>query len=174
MKATMKRSIVLMVVAVSVLTGCDFFRSIAGRPTSEDIENKRIEIMRAEEAALQLRLDSLKLAQQVARDSLEALESIKQYGGSILNPSALGGLFATKLESRYYIIVGSFRSRSNAEALLVKASQKGYAPALISFRNGMIAVGLCPVNRLQDALESLKTVREETFCPSDVWILVNE
>lgn len=171
----MKRCILpLMLVALSVVTGCDFFRTIAGRPTSEDIENRRIEIMKAEEAALQARLDSLKLQEQMIQDSLDALVTIRQSGGTILNPATLGGLFATKLEARYYVIVGAFRTRSNAEALLLKAKEQGYSPALINFRGGLTAVGLCPVNRLHDAVEALKVVKQESFCPSDVWILVNE
>lgn len=160
--------------ALTCLSGCDFFRSLAGRPTSEEIESKRVELLIAQKAMEQARLDSLRQVQKAVQDSIAALDSIKQQGGSILNPSKLGGLFATKLESRYCIIIGSFRNRSNAEALLTKASGTAYSPALISFRNGMIAVGVCPVNTLPDALKALKTVKQETFCPKDVWILVNE
>lgn len=171
----MKKSLViLLAVSALMLTGCDFFRRLAGRPTSEDIENRRIELLMEREAEELARLDSLRHQQQVVRDSIAALDSIKQQGGTILNPAKLGGLFATKLEARYYVIVGSFRQRANAEALLNKVSALGYTPALISFRNGMIAVGLCPVNTLPDALVSLRTVKAEAFCPSDVWILVNE
>ena len=171
----MKQSlIILMAASMLMLTGCDFFRKLAGRPTSEDIQAKRLELLRAQEAVEQARLDSLRREKQVVLDSIAALDSIKQQGGTILNPAKLGGLFATRLEARYYIIVGCFRQRTNAEILLNKVSEVGYQPALISFRNGMIAVGLCPVNTLPDALTSLKTVKEEPFCPSDVWILVNE
>ena len=102
------------------------------------------------------------------------VSNIVQQGGTILNPSKMGGLFATKLEARYYIIIGCFRERRYAEALLNRVSEVGYKPALISFRNGMIAVGLCPVNTLPDALTSLNAVKEEPFCPQGVWILVNE
>lgn len=171
----MKKSLVILLAAsMLMLSGCDFFRRIAGRPTSEDIENRKIEILLAQEAKEQARLDSLRREQQIILDSIAALDSIKQQGGTILNPSRLGGLFATKLEARYYVIVGSFRQRANAEAHLNSISEIGYSPALISFRNGMIAVGVCPVNTLPDALTSLKTVKAEAFCPSDVWILVNE
>ena len=171
----MRKSFILLIaVTLFTMTGCDFFRIIAGRPTSEEIELKRIEILRAEQAVVQARLDSLKREQKIAQDSLDALDSIKQYGGSILNPSTLGGLFATKLEARYYVIVGSYRVRNNAEAMFKRAAGKGYEPALISFRNGMIAVGLCPNNNIVDALEALKRVKKETFCPSDVWVLLNE
>ena len=171
----MKRFVILLMSAsLFMLTGCDFFRTLAGRPTSEDIEMKKVEILRAEQALLQARLDSIRLEQQMALDSLAALDSIKQYGGTILNPSKLGGLFATKLEARYYVIVGAFKRRSNAEALLCKVADAGYAPALISFNNGIIAVGLCPCNNIVSAKEALLSVRKESFCPSDVWILLNE
>ena len=39
---------------------------------------------------------------------------------------------------------------------------------------GHYVVGVSPVNRLQDALAALHEVKKETFCPKDVWILVNE
>ena len=173
----MKKSCILLIlISLLALTGCDFMRKLAGRPTSEDVEAMRLEILRAEEAALQARLDSLRnVEQRMVQDSLNALDSIRQLGGSILNPASLGGLFATKLEARYYIILGSFRSRANAEGLFNVAKAAGYRPALISFgKGGLIAVGVCPVNRLADAYVSLSDVRKESFCPKDVWILVNE
>jgi hypothetical protein len=173
----MKKSyIILALTALLMLTGCDFMRKLAGRPTSEDIENKRIELLRAEEAALQARLDSLRqVEQKMLQDSLNVLDSIRQLGGSVLNPASMGGLFATKLEARYYIILGSFRTRSYAEALFSVAKDAGYKPALISFgKGGLIAVGVSPVNRLSDAFAALSEVRKEKFCPSDVWVLVNE
>lgn len=173
----MKKSYILLIVmALLSLTGCDFMRKLAGRPTSQDVENKRIEILRAEEAALQARLDSLRnVEKRMIQDSLNALDSIRQLGGSILNPASLGGLFATKLEARYYIILGSFRARANAEALFKVAKEAGYKPALISFgKGGLIAVGVCPVNKLPDAFVALNSVKKESFCPKDVWILVNE
>ena len=171
-----KFHIIALIALMLILSGCDFMRRLAGRPTSEDIEYKRVELLRAEEAALQARLDSLRqVEEKMLQDSLNALDSIRQLGGSILNPASLGGLFATKLESRYYIILGSFRARSNAEGLFKVAKDAGYKPALITFgKGGLIAVGVSPVNRLQDAMTALTEVKKEKFCPSDVWILVNE
>lgn len=173
----MKKSyILLIIISLLCLTGCDFMRKLAGRPTGEEVEMKRLELLRAEEAALQARLDSLRNAEQrMLQDSLNTLDSIRQLGGSILNPASLGGLFATKLESRYYIILGSFRSRANAENLFNVVKAAGYKPALISFgKGGLIAVGVSPVNKVADAFAALNVVRKESFCPKDVWILVNE
>ena len=124
----MKKSFLILMVAMMSLTGCDFFRSLAGRPTSEEIQAKRLEILRAQQLVEEARLDSLRREKQAmldsiaALDSLATLDSIRQQGGTILNPAKLGGLFATKLESRYYIIVGCFRQRTNAELLLNRAS----------------------------------------------------
>lgn len=176
----MKKSYILLALAVLMtVTSCDFMRRLAGRPTSEDIEVARLEILRiqkeAEVAAEQARLDSIKQVQKALQDSLAAYDSLRQEVGSILNPAELGGLFSSKLEARYYVIVGAFRARSNAEGMVERINKEGeYAPALINFRNGMIAVGVCPRNKVQDAVQALKEVREESFCPKDVWILVNE
>lgn len=178
----MKRSLILLlVISLPFFTGCDFFRSLAGRPTSKDIEHKQVKVLLAEKAelvsenvALASRLDSVEREFRTIKDSLNALDSISQYGGTILNPTTLGGLFSTKLEARYYVIVGAFRYRTNAELLYKKAVAEGYRPALISFRNGKMAVGVCPSNSITEVFASLKKIRREDFCPADVWVLLNE
>ena len=171
----------LVILSAFLLTGCDLFRTLAGRPTSKDIEAKQISALLAEKAELMAANENLEAKYNEVltelhsvKDSLNALDSISQYGGTILNPTTLGGLFSTKLEARYYVIVGAFRYRSNAETLFKTAQMKGYKPALISFRNGRMAVGLCPSNNIKEAFEGLKKVKQESFCPSDVWVLRNE
>jgi hypothetical protein len=169
-----KLTLLLIIVPLFALTGCDFFRTLAGRPTSKDIENKQIAALMAENKELESKYDALLKEYTTVKDSLNALDSISQLGGSLLNPTRLGGLFSTKLESRYYVIVGAFKYRSNAEFLLQTAQKAGYKPALINFRNGKMAVGLCPSNNIKDAFEALKKVKKEKFCPADVWVLLNE
>jgi hypothetical protein len=178
----MKRlTLTVVMVSAFLLTGCDFFRTLAGRPTSKDIDAKQVSALLAEKAellaaneSLEARYNDVKNELQSMKDSLNALDSISQYGGTVLNPSTLGGLFSTKLEARYYVIVGAFKYRSNAETLFKTAQKNGYRPALISFRNGRMAVGLCPSNNIKDAFEGLKKVKQESFCPSDVWVLLND
>lgn len=172
----MKKSVLLLVMLASVLfTGCDFFRFVAGRPTGKDIENKRIAIMKAEEDALQARLDSIRMVKEkVVSDSVAALESLKSQGVMMHKPSKLGGLSGIELEYEYHIIVGAFRERANARKLFDEASAKDYSPVLISFRNGMMAVGLCPSDRIASIESSLVKLRNEPFCPKEAWILVKE
>ena len=173
--AAMKRILLALLMAAAVLCagGCDMFRSLAGRPTSKEIIAKAEQI-RSEEAAHRARIDSLRRVEKQLVDSLAVMDSLKQIRGTILNQAKLGSLFTTRLESRYYIIVGAYRTRANAEKQLLKAQKDGYTATLISFRNGYNVVGVCPSNRLQETFENLKRVKTEPFCPPDVWILVNE
>lgn len=162
---------VIVISAVVMLPGCDFFRTLASRPTSDDIRAKR-ELIAAEELRRQARIDSLAAVAEREKDSLLLVEKIRSR--MVITPAAIGGLAAASLPYRYYIIIGTFSLHQNAEKLSQKASDAGYQSALIGYRNGFTAVGLCPSNSLLDIDGSLKVLRNETFCPKDVWILVNE
>ena len=105
----MKKNLILVLALLLIFTGCDFVRTLAGRPTSAQVEQIHKDRMAREEALHQARLDSMKRVQQQMADSLAALEaylldSLSQAKGTILNPAKLGGLYATKLEARYCII----------------------------------------------------------------------
>ena len=177
----MKRSVILsLAIAALVLSGCDFLRAIAGRPTSEELAVKQSNIERAKEAArYQARIDSLERVRVRRADSLAALDahlldSLAQTKGTILNPTKMGGLYTTKLESRYYIVVGAFRTRSYAERKLNECNKAGYTATIISFRNGLLAVAVCPSDSLNESLKVLRELRGNGICPQDGWILVNE
>ena len=175
----------LMAIVMISVTGCDFFRAVAGRPTSKDIETKRMEIIRAEEASLQARLDSIAQAEAAARakvlqdqaDSTAALEYMLDNRVSLIEMGRLGGIVSDGVEAfdtegRYRIIVGSFRDRRNAVTQCnIFADAGDFQSHLITFGNGMIAVAVCPVSRIQDAVLGLKQLKTHPECPSDVWIL---
>ena len=166
--------ILLAVLLLLSLGGCDAFRKLAGRPTAEEIEQMRIEQLKQEEAVRRHRIDSLTKVQKEKEDSIAIMDSLNQIKGTVLNPSEMGGLFTTRLDFRYYIVVGSFKSRHNAESLFSEVASKGYNPVLVSFRNGFNSIAIAPTNSIREAFASLKAVRTEDFCPDDVWILVNE
>lgn len=167
------RIILLAVVSLLVLSGCDSFRKLAGRPTSADIEAKR-QLIEREELAHKARLDSLKAVHQSITDSLAVLDSIRMNRSSLVEARQLTESAKSSLSHRYYIVIGSFSSIENAEKLLGRAEQAGYEAELIAYRNGFTAVGVCPSNTLQKVFESLKKVRTESFCPADAWILDNK
>lgn len=177
----MKKTLVisLVVIVPLLVTGCDFIRTLAGRPTSAQVEALRQERIAREEARHQAVLDSLAQVEKQMADSLAALEtylldSLAQTRGTVLNPSRMGGLFTTKLESKYYIIVGAFRGRDYAERKLKACNDAGYKGTIISFRNGLLAVGVCPSDKLHESLETLEKMRGTGICPKDGWILVNK
>jgi cell division protein FtsN len=175
----MKRNLIILLALVTFVSSCDFIRSLAGRPTSAQVEQIRLERMAAQEARHQATLDSMARVQQHMADSLAALEkhlldSLSQTKGTVLNPSKLGGLYTTKLESKYYIVVGAFRNRSYAERKLKECNNAGFTATIVSFRNGLLAVAVCPSNSLAETLKTLKELRGKGVCPPDTWILVNE
>ena len=175
----MKRSLIIALALVTVVSSCDFIRTLAGRPTSEELEQMRLQRMAAAEARHQATLDSMERAQKHMADSLEALEkylldSLTQAKGTVLNPSKLGGLYTTELETKYCIVVGAFRNRYYAERKLKECNEAGYTATIISFRNGLLAVAVCPSNSLSQTLQTLKQLRGKGICPPDSWILINE
>ena len=170
-----KSVILLMLAAVLTVTGCDFFRVMAGRPTSKDIDAKRIRIMKAEEAALQARLDSIRrVEEKIVSDSLSALDSLTARGVVMSDVSRLGGLVEENNRARYCIMIGAFRDKDNARKLASKAEAAGFSAELMECRSGMIAVGVCHSDRIAQTFEAFKRLRQESFCPKDSWILLNE
>ena len=103
---SMKKSLVIALALVALVTSCDFIRTLAGRPTTAQVEEIRLQKMAAEEARHQAILDSMKRAEEAMAQALAAreaflLDSLTQGRGTVLNPSKMGGLFTTKLESKY-------------------------------------------------------------------------
>ena len=169
------KKFLLLLSAISLLSlgGCDMFRRLAGRPTAKELEQIKVEQLLRQETEHLTRIDSLKRVEKALNDSIAVLDSIRQLHGTILNPSEIGGLFTTRLDYMYYIVVGAFKDRANAESLLTVVKEAGYSPVLINFRNGFNAIGIAPANDLLHVFQSLKQVKKEGFCPDDVWILVN-
>ncbi|MCR5560910.1 MAG: SPOR domain-containing protein [Bacteroidales bacterium] len=151
----------------------DCLRRAAGRPTSADIAVKKARID-MEEAAHQARLDSLRAYRKAVADSLELLDRIKASRTMMMTAGSVRGLIRKGLQYRYYVVIGTFGSPANAKAQAARASAAGHASAIIPFNNGFSAVGIDGSDTLAAIWESLQQARTESFCPKDVWILVNE
>ena len=127
----------LLLVSMTLLTGCDFFRVVAGRPVSKDIKLKKMEIIN-EETARQARLDSIadeaRKAEQdsikAVQDSVDACEYIAENKITVYTVARLGGiqhdgLYDQTSGTRYRVVLGSFRERANAEKLAGTISSIG-------------------------------------------------
>lgn len=163
----------LVLLGTSVLQGCDAFRRLAGRPTSDEIAAKR-EMIQREEAAHQARMDSLSRIEKAKADSLALLDKMKDAGEMFLSVTSLRRANTLKLDKRYYIIVGAFSSSDNASWLASKITNAGYEVEKIPYGNGFTAVGVAGTDALAHLWDNLQKVRTESFCPKDVWILVND
>ena len=79
MKRNLKTYFTLSLVfllSLSVFTGCDFFRRLAGRPTSDDIEIKRRAIV-DEKAEHARNLELLEISRKAIKDSLARADSLR-------------------------------------------------------------------------------------------------
>lgn len=170
-----KTAILALLAAALLLSGCDFFRSIAGRPTAEDIKLRR-EAVHLRKTAIaaqeQARKDSLRLVEKAVKDSVDAVAALAEKNVKILPLSALGGVNGDFTNS-YCIIVGSFRTTVNAERMASKIEDAGYSPVVLRLRNGMSAVSLFPCDRIAELVAAYDKVKSENFCPDDAWILKN-
>lgn len=166
-----------LLITLLLSSGCDMFRSMIGRPTSEDIADMRAELL-ARVTAERARKDSVERATLEQADATRiaaALDSLNAMKGYLRKPSSLGGLTNGVVpSSKYYIVVGSYLDRTNAVRYSEKLTSDGFPAEAISFRNGFTAVGVCPTDNPSEILASLRKVRKEKFCPKEVWILVNE
>ncbi len=169
----MRKSLFLVLfLSVLLLSGCDTFRRLAGRPTSGEIEAAR-----EQKLAEKLEQEALKDSLQLIIDSLgtpSEEDSLKE-DVKIATVEEKGGLFYTQeLEYRYYVILGSFKEERYLNAMIKTVSDAGYIPVVIKFANGFTSVGVAAENSLYEATYALRGLRREEFCPEDVWILYNK
>lgn len=170
----MRRLVIIITMAVTMLlaTGCDFFRSIAGRPTSAEIDIKR-EMIAAQEAAHQAMLDSVKRVEKQLADSLALADSLEKMNVSVWDTSKFGGIKTGDLGKTYYIIIGAFMDKGNAERKMKEMTSKGHKAEIIGFKNQFTAVGICPTDKKAEASDSLSRLISKGEIGKDSWILVN-
>ncbi len=143
-----------LLVAVLLLTGCDFFRALVGKPTSEDIERMKQEA--AAKARKQRELDSLNKARALELERAR-IEAENAY---LLDESA----------GRYHVIIGSFKVENNAARFLERLEKDGYTPRKFKFNNGFDLVSVGVYDNYREALKAMNDVLEYDRCPEDVWV----
>lgn len=149
---------------VSLACGCDFMRTLAGRPTSADIAAKKAAIEQFERSTANAAVETVR--DTVAVDVAPAAAPV---------PSAVAKEERrSSLSHRCYIIVGVFAERSNAEGMVEKLASSGFPATLILHSNGKTTVGACPTDDPEEARKSLASLAGLSYVPDDAWILVNE
>ena len=147
------RLVSTLLVALMLVTGCDFFRSLVGMPTSEDLEKMKQEAV--EQARKQRELDSVNRVRALEQEKARAAAQ-----ENLLDESA----------GRYHVILGSFKVEGNAEKMYALLEKNGYEPRVIKFNNGFEVVSVAAYDNYRDALRAMNDIMEYQFCPEDVWI----
>ena len=192
----MTRRFLILVALLSVtmvVTGCDFFRVLAGRPTSKEIEAKRAEILRSAQDDKVVAQDDKVVAQddkgsvpQQNQDSVQVVKpetaaSERQDDGQRPH-SAAAEQSEARMDAavpvrpagekkRFYVIMGAFSSRENAEKYAERIKSFGYEPEFFGFTEGRTAVGVGGTDDPEEAKAFMRELKGQDFCPEGVWIL---
>lgn len=178
----MKRITPLLVLLLlaCLVSGCDFFRTLAGRPTSREISRRRAVIERAEARRIaladsleQARKDSIALVRKAEADSLHAIDTLTLIG-KYHKASAYRNIPTSRLRSRYAVVVGVFSNDANAQRMLSKYAKEGIDGYVLQYRSSLRAAVVSPCNKVADALAAYRKVRQLPFSSSQTWIIVNE
>ena len=168
------------VLLLCLVSGCDFFRSLAGRPSSRDIEAKRVRLeqIAQKEAAFKdslerARLDSIARERQAVADSLHAIDTLTHIG-KLHKASSYVNIPGSRLRSRYAVVVGVFSSEANAKRLCARYEAQGFEAYVLKYRSTLCAVLVSPCNRIADALNAYRLVRSLPDSSKETWILSNE
>lgn len=159
---------------VTLLTGCDFLRKVAGRPTSADITALREKIAAEEAARAKAVADSIAALEMWRADSLAAEEAIKTVPGLAFSISSLGGIRGKAPSAKYLIIVGAFSNPAYATKKAAACAKAGYPAEVIYFRSGLRSVGILPSDEAFFVTDTLEKLRGGAVCPPKSWILINE
>jgi len=165
--------IALLIVGAMTCTGCDFLRSVAGRPTSEEIAAKADSIKAADERA-RVAKEAMERAQARTADSLAALEWLAVPERLATPYSTVSRLFSQKPSARYGYVIGSFGEEANAKALVARVKAAGYDAGILRHHNGHMAVLACPTDDIVAFKEAFPKLSSEPFFPQGAWILVSE
>ena len=166
---------------LQVTVGCDFFRAVAGRPTSAELVEKQ-HLDAAKAAAEQL----AQAREQAVRDSVAALERrhadslaaetfFREGKVSRIRAASLPGLSTADLPFRYCVVLASLSLPENAEQFRARLQAAGYEPVVMKYaRRQTSLVGVGPTDDFGAVRQTYEKVRAEKFCPKDAWIFIKD
>lgn len=157
-----------LLTVVLMVSGCDFFRRLAGRPTSEDIAAKK-EILASATPAQQAESAEAKNAS----DSLAVMKALEENPRILVKANHLNLKKDSGLNTKFCVMTGTFGDPANADRLFAKATAAGYKGTLIHYANDLTAVGIGPTNSLVEAYKTLQKVLGEDFFSKESWIIDN-
>lgn len=179
MKKLIQTVLILIPVALAA-TGCDFFRKLAGRPTSDQIA-AMAEAIRLEESAriadslrkalAEPQEDSAATTPATATPAAQAASTPTASSPvtAATTPAAAAPAPAGDLK-RFYVVMASFGNSANANKYASILEAKGY-PATILKRGSYQVVAVCGTDDEAAIKQSFDEIRRQDFCPQGVWII---
>jgi hypothetical protein len=178
---------IMFCAAVVSVSSCDFLRSLAGRPTSEQLKSasqtsenpaadSEVTAAAVEEDTLAVETPQGQVQEQpsVQAQSEPEYEMVRRHGR--LNvPFAYthtNSSLKSTPEHTYYILVGTYRQKPTLNKMISDARKAGYEPCLLEYANGLVSVGLLPCDSIEQAIDAYATVKNEKFCPGDACVLI--
>ncbi|MBO4671502.1 MAG: SPOR domain-containing protein [Bacteroidales bacterium] len=172
--------ILLALLLLCSVSSCDFFRGLAGRPLSSEIEAKRVRIEQAQKRAEAVRdslerarKDSVLRAEKFVADSTFYTDSLLK-AGKLRKASSIRNIPSRRLRSRYYVVVGAFSNEANASRLAARYQDAGFSAEPFRYYGKLTAVFVEPCSRITDAMDAFKRIKQLPFAPKEAWILINE
>lgn len=179
----MRRITVLSACAALLLavTGCDFLRTVAGRPTSDEIAVKReaIALREAQEQAALAReravRDSLAAVERHRADSAAAEVFFREEKVSRIHSGSLPGVRQEGEPFRYCVVLAGFTQPENAAHFSDRLKAAGYEPVVMKYTRGRsTVVGVGATDDFGAVRVTYEKVRQEPFCPGDAWIFIKD
>lgn len=188
MKKLIQTVLILIPVALAA-TGCDFFRKLAGRPTSDQIA-AMAEAIRLEESAriadslrkalAEPQEDSAAIAPATATQAASTPTASSPVTAAT-TPAAAAPATAPSAPAtaapapagdlkRFYVVMASFGNSANANKYASILEAKGY-PATILKRGSYQVVAVCGTDDEAAIKQSFDEIRRQDFCPQGVWII---
>ncbi len=165
-------SILLLICALLGVGACDYVRSLAGRPTSADLEVMR-EKIHQDSLAAQARADSIEALRQLRlreiQDSVWVAEQMKAMKCYVKTAAQMPKADASALEARYWIVAGVFKVEAHAKRLAKSVEESGFRTQTIPYGSNKMVL-IAPNDSLKGVVEDCKKYLASSKEVSGVWI----
>ena len=170
-----KGTVVLVFLSAAlIVSGCDFMRKVAGRPTSADLE-AMVAAREQEEARAARALQERQQRERELQYQADSLLAVQTMEGIVMNRlSDLNVRVTTELPAKYHVVLGAFSDASNADNLISRLKEAGYEASAMRYRSGKTAVLACCTDSFVELGKSFASLQKENYCPKDVWVIVKE
>jgi hypothetical protein len=148
--------IALPVIMLFTLSSCDWFNStFLGKPSKKEIADREKEKARRDSLA------RVEMENRVLEAELDALDDYQE---------ETGRSNTDELRNRYYIVVGCFKVRSNADRMMSLVQNNGFQPKMIRFKNGFSCVSAVSFPDVHVAYNEMYKMLRFDFAPEDIWV----